>query len=127
MRSIIVTAASAALAFSMTQAVQAQSAQPQAAPQAQPEAQQPKGQAGAPMVRSVNVVDMSEIPAEAKPQVDAAAAKATEENLKGLRSSIDKSPEITKALAAKGAKSSDVVVANLDQQGTLTLVTKKRG
>lgn len=124
MRSLIIGAASAALVFS---AVAANAQSPQAEPQ-QPQAQQQKGQAGgAPMVRGVNVVDVSELPAETRPQVDAAAAKAKPADLKNLRASIDKSPEITKALDAKGAKSSDVIVANLDQQGLLTLVTKKRG
>lgn len=121
MRSKIVLAAGAALALSMTAAAQAQTQQP-----AQSQSRQPQGQQ-APMVRSVAVVDVSELPPEAKTQVDAAAAKASEADIKGLRSSIDKSPEITKALTAKGAKSSDVIVANLDQQGQLTLVTKKRG
>ncbi len=125
MRSLIIATASAALVFSAAAAqAQSQQAEPQ-----QPQAQQPqKGQAGgAPMVRSVNVVDVTELPAETRPQVDAAAAKAKPADLKSLRASIDKSPEITKALDAKGAKSQDVIVANLDQQGLLTLVTKKRG
>ncbi|WP_026363270.1 hypothetical protein [Methylopila sp. M107] len=125
MRSMIIAAAAVALVSSAAISAQAQSG-PQPAPRGQSQGEQPKGQPGAPTVRTVSVVDISELPAETRPQVDAAAAKATPENLKGLRSSIDKSPEITKALAAKGAKSSDVIVANLDQQGQLTLVTKKR-
>ncbi|MDR4305023.1 hypothetical protein IHQ68_00070 [Chelatococcus sambhunathii] len=124
MRSLIIATASAALVFS---AVAANAQSPQAEPQ-QPQTQQQKGQSGgAPMVRGVNVVDVSELPAETRPQVDAAAAKAKPADLKNLRASIDKSPEITKALDAKGAKSADVIVANLDQQGLLTLVTRKRG
>ena len=128
MRFTIIAAAAAALSLSAIGAASAQT-EPQGASrpaQAQPGGQPSQGQQQAPMVRSVNVVDISELPAETRPQIDAAAAKTTKENLQGLRSSIDKSPEITKALAAKGAKSSDVIVANLDQQGLLTLVTKKR-
>ena len=124
MRFTTIAVASVALALAAPVVATAQAQQPQAQGQ-QPAAQQPgKGQ---PMVRSVNVVDVTELPPETKSQVDAAAAKVTETDLKGLRSSIDRSPEITKALDAKGAKSADVIVANLDQQGLLTLVTKKKG
>ena len=119
MRFLITAIATTALALSTALAAQAQSPKPQ-----QPQQQ---GQSSSPTIRSVNVVDVSELPPETKSQVDATAAKTTESDLKGLRSSIDKSPEITKALASKGAKSSDVIVASLDQQGLLTLVTKKRG
>lgn len=123
MRFTTIAVASVALALSAPIAATAQSQQPQAQ---QPAAQQQPGK-GQTVVRSVNVVDVTELPPETKSQVDAAAAKVTETDLKGLRSSIDKSPEITKALDAKGAKSADVIVANLDQQGLLTLVTKKKG
>lgn len=123
MRFTTIAVASVALALSAPIPATAQSQQPQAQ---QPAAQQQPGK-GQTVVRSVNVVDVTELPPETKSQVDAAAAKVTETDLKGLRSSIDKSPEITKALDAKGAKSADVIVANLDQQGLLTLVTKKKG
>lgn len=121
MRKSLIAAASAALALSLAAAPAALAQAPEAPA---PGAAQQKS--GAPMVRSVNIVDLADLPAEAKPQIEQAAAKASKEDLEGLRSAIDRSPEIKKALEAKGATSAQVVVANLDQEGTLTLITKKR-
>lgn len=114
--------AAAAIALSAAAGAQAQTQAPQGQ---QPQSQQ--GPQASPQVTSVNVVDVTELPADTKKKVEEVAAKSTPEDLKGLRAAIDQSPDIKKALTVKGADSSQVVVANLDQQGMLTLVTKKRG
>lgn len=118
MRSMILAAAGLALALSTPAAVLAQSAQmPEAG--GQPSA--------APTVKALNIVDYSELPAETKSQVEQVAAKATKADKEGMKNALDRSPAIKKALAAKGADSSMVIASNLDPQGTLTLVTKKKG
>ncbi|RXF67418.1 hypothetical protein [Hansschlegelia zhihuaiae] len=123
MRKSFTVAAVAALAAAFAGAPAALAQQSQA-PAAQAPAKQKSGQ---PTVRTVNIVDMSELPEQARPQVEAAAAKASEADVQGLREAIDRSPEIKKALEQKGATSAQVVVANLDNEGTLTLITKRRG
>jgi hypothetical protein len=116
-------AASAALALVLPATLAPARAQ---APEA-PAAQGPGSEgATAPMVRNIAIIDLSELPAEARPQIEEAAAKAKKEDLDGLRQAVDGSPEIKKLLEVKGATSAEIVVANLDQAGTLTLFTRKR-
>lgn len=79
-----------------------------------------------PGVRSVKVVDVEELPANTKAQVTQNAARQKESDLAALRQSIDAAPQITSALQAKGATSAQVIAASLDDEGVLTLVTRKR-
>jgi hypothetical protein len=127
MRFIITAAAGVALALTLAAGAQAQNAQQPQAGQSAGQSQSPAGGAGAKNVRSVNVVAFEELPPESKRQVDDISKKTSESDLRGMRNSIDKSPQIKKVLDSRGAKSSDVIVANLAQDGALTLVTRKRG
>lgn len=102
------------------QAQQAPSAQTPATP-GQGEAQQP----ASPGIKRVAIVDISELPPATQEQVNAAVAQTGDEDLKALRSSIDATPQLTAALKEKGVTSAQVIAANVDNDGTLTLVTKK--
>ncbi|MCV0395125.1 MAG: hypothetical protein K5872_02845 [Rhizobiaceae bacterium] len=117
MKSQVIFAAAIALAAAPALA---QTTQP--APTPAPEAQQQQQQ---PAIQSVNVVDITELPAETQAQVEQIEEQRTEQDLQNLRDSIDASPEIVAALEEKGATSEHVVAASLSQDGALTLVTRK--
>jgi hypothetical protein len=103
----------------------------QTAPQTPPAAAEtaPSGEApaqtGAPQITTINIVDINELPDATKTQVNDAVAQRSDSDVKKLRTSIDKSPEVTAALKEKGLTSEAVVIASLDSKGLLTLVTKK--
>lgn len=80
-----------------------------------------------PAITSVNVVDLDELPEATKTQVNQALASRTADDLQKLRNAVEAAPEIRSALEAKGLSSRDVIVAQVSQTGTLTLVTKKSG
>jgi hypothetical protein len=80
-----------------------------------------------PAITSVNVVDLDELPEATKTQVNQALATRTADELQKLRAAVEAAPEIRSALEAKGLSSRDVIVAQVSQTGTLTLVTKKSG
>jgi hypothetical protein len=125
MRKMIVLALCAAFPLA-TSVAYAQTA-PQSAPSASesaPKSETP-AQPGAPQITTINIVDINELPNETKTQVNDAVAKRSDSDIKKLRSSIDKSPEVSAALKEKGLTSEAVVIASLDSKGLLTLVTKK--
>jgi hypothetical protein len=113
-------------------AAYAQDTQPQvpAAEQAQPPA---AGGAASPApaqtstIKSISIVDITELPADTQKQVNDVVAKSGDTNLKSLRDSIDASPQAVSALKAKGLTSGQVILASMDPDGTLTLITKKSG
>jgi hypothetical protein len=112
------------LASAMTLALAgAAGAQQQPAPSSP--AQQAPG-ATAPKISTVNVVDVDQLPPETKTQVDAYVAKQGDDGLKKLRASVDSTPEAKSALQQKGMTSQQVVAASLGNDGTLTLITKKK-
>lgn len=120
----ITLAASALLASSLavnaqTPPANAPSSQAPAAGQAAPPAQQ--------KIKSVQIVDFAELPDVAKTQVDAIIKQRSKGDLDKLHAAIDASPEVKSALKAKGATTEQVVAANVDVQGALTLITKKTG
>lgn len=80
-----------------------------------------------PAITSVNVVDLDELPEATKTEVNKALASRTADDLQKLRNAVEAAPEIRSALEAKGLSSRDVIVAQVSQTGTLTLVTKKSG
>jgi hypothetical protein len=126
MRKMIVLALSAAFPLA-TSVAYAQSAAPQAESAQQPAAKSetPTGQAGATPITTINIVDINELPEATKNQVNDAIAKRSDADVQKLRTSIDKSPEVSAALKEKGLTSAAVVIASLDSKGLLTLVTKK--
>jgi hypothetical protein len=74
-------------------------------------------------IRSIEVIDVKELPPAVKSQIDDIVAKTTEDDLKSLRKSIDGTPAATSALKAKGLTSAQVVAINI-ADGVLTLFAK---
>ena len=124
MRMITILAAGATLAF--TVAANAQQAPATQAP-AQAPATAPEAPAAAPTIRSVNIVDLTELPEATQKQVNDVVAQRGDADLQQLRSTIDANPEIKAALEAKGVTSAQVIAASMSPEGALTLVTKKSG
>lgn len=128
MRKMIVLALCAAFPLA-TSVAYAQTA-PQSAPsatEAAPKSEAPAQQPAAPQITTINIVDINELPDATKTQVNDAVAQRSDTDVQKLRSSIDKSPEVSAALKEKGLTSEAVVIASLDSKGLLTLVTKKPG
>src|SRR5262245_43962677 len=119
MRKIVMLAVGASLLFAA--AAGAQQSKP--AP-AQPAA--PQGQSQPPEVRSINVVDMAQLPKETQARVNEAIAARSDADLQKLRGSIDARPDIKSALQEKGLDSGAVIAASLAENGTLTLITQKK-
>lgn len=88
----------------------------------QPESQ---AQQSAPQIKSVQVVDVQDLPQDVRAQVDELASHTDQQDLQSLRQSIDASPGVSSALKAKGLSSAQVVAANVDKDGVLTLFAKK--
>ena len=105
----------AALSLGTPAWVHAQGAQPKAPPQAQSDQST--------VIRSIQVVDIKDLKPEVRLKVEAVVAKASEDDLRKLRDSIDATPEAVSALKAKGLSSSQVVAINLEN-GVLTLFAK---
>ena len=119
-------------AMALAQPASAQRADPQP-PQAPPPAQDPipdqpqpgqnPGQDGAAQnVTNIVVVAIEDLPSEVKAQAEAVVTRTTAKELAKLQSSVDASPEATSVLHANGLNSSQVVAANIDGDGTLTLI-----
>ena len=92
-----------------------------------PPAASPQAPATAPAIKTVSVVDLDELPAETRDQVNQLLASRTADQLERLRKAIDGAPAAKSALEAKGFSSRDVVIAQIDDAGELTIVTKKAG
>ncbi|TIR26354.1 MAG: hypothetical protein E5X34_05765 [Mesorhizobium sp.] len=115
-------------AIALAQPVSAQRADPQP-PQAPPPAQEPiphqpqPGQDDAAQnVTNIVVVAIEDLPSEVKAQAEAVVTRTTAKELAKLQNSVDASPEATSVLHANGLNSSQVVAANIDGDGTLTLI-----
>ncbi|TGQ53158.1 hypothetical protein EN836_15335 [Mesorhizobium sp. M1C.F.Ca.ET.193.01.1.1] len=114
--------------FALAQPVSAQHADPQP-PQALPPVEQPlpdqpppdPGNSGQ-NVTNVVVVAIEDLPAEIKAQAEAVVTRTTAKDLARLQNSVDASPEAVSVLRANGLNSSQVVAANIDGDGTLTLI-----
>jgi hypothetical protein len=126
MRMLITIAALSGLALALP--VHAQSTGPQL-PQMLPPAREPlTDQTQADQGFSdqnftiVAVVAVEDLPAEVKAQAEAVITQTSAEDLLQLQSSIDASPQAMSALRANGLNSSQVVAANIDGDGTLTLI-----
>src|SRR5690606_25192580 len=119
MRMITILAAGATFALAAATGALAQSAQdpaqvpaqpPTAAP-AQPPAATPE--TTAPSIKSVNVVDIEELPEDTQKQVNDVVTQRGEADLERLRASIDGMPELKSALEAKGRTSAEVIAASM--------------
>src|SRR5262245_16921636 len=118
MRKITLLATGAALVLFATAA----GAQQQPAP----ETAEPQTQQTAPTIKSINVVDIEQLPKATQDQVNQVVSQRSDADMQKLRGSIDARPDIKSALEAKGLSSAQVVAASLAQDGTLTLITKKK-
>ncbi|WP_090707626.1 MULTISPECIES: hypothetical protein [unclassified Beijerinckia] len=74
--------------------------------------------------KKVQIVEFKDLPTNSQNQVDTVIATMQQDDLQKLHQSIDSIPAAAQALKAKGLSSSQVVVASLDDEGTLTLITK---
>ncbi|PBB83214.1 hypothetical protein CK218_02655 [Mesorhizobium sp. WSM3879] len=126
MRTVTMMLALSTLA--LAQPVSAQRADPQP-PQVLPPAEQrrldqvqPDPGSSGQTVTNVVVVAMEDLPAEIKVQAEAVVTRTTATDLARLQKSIDASPEAVSVLHANGLNSSQVVAANMDGDGTLTLI-----
>jgi protein-disulfide isomerase len=77
-----------------------------------------------PRIQSVQIVDIKDLPADVRAQVDSLVSRTSEDDMKSLRTSLDASPNISSALKAKGVSSAQVIAINLDTNGVLTMFTK---
>jgi hypothetical protein len=111
----------AAALLAAAPAAYAQSTAPAGTPA--PEMQQTQPQP--PKITKVDVVDITELPAEAQTRVNDAVSGSSEADLAGLRASIDAHKMASDALKAEGITSEIVVAATMSPDGTLTLITKK--
>ncbi|MGX5801833.1 hypothetical protein ACWGS9_11365 [Bradyrhizobium sp. Arg314] len=114
-------------AMALAQPASAQLADPQ--PQAPPPAQEPAPDQAQPgqdnadqSVTNIVVVAIEDLPSEVKAQAEAIVTRTTAKELAKLQSSVDASPEATSVLRANGLNSTQVVAANIDGDGTLTLI-----
>lgn len=126
MRMITLAAAGAALLLTGAANAQAPAAPPAGSPPEAP-ATVPQSPAAAPEIKSVNVVDLDELPAETKDQINQLLATRTADQLERLRKAIDGVPDAKSALEAKGLSSRDILIAQIDDKGELTIVAKKAG
>ena len=102
----------------------------QAAPGSGPEKQTQQAQPQQPQqqnvtIRSIQVVDVEDLQSDMRSKVDALLATTKQEELQSLRASIDATPQAVSALKAKGRNSAQVVAINVDENGILTMFTKK--
>ncbi|AZO78000.1 hypothetical protein B5U98_21460 [Bosea sp. Tri-39] len=122
MRMIMIAAASAATILAGAANAQAPSTE---RPATQPPASSQEAPATAPTITSVKVVDLDELPEASKAQVNQLVATRTADELEKLRQAIEKAPAVKSAVEAKGFSSRDVVLAQVNNEGELTIVTRK--
>ncbi len=122
MRMITIAAASAATILAAAAYAQAPSTE---RPSAKPPASSQDAPAGAPTITSVKVVEIDELPEASKAQVNQLVATRTADELEKLRQAIEKAPAVKSAVEAKGFSARDVVLAQVNNEGELTIVTRK--
>ncbi|WP_100963052.1 hypothetical protein [Bosea sp. FBZP-16] len=122
MRMITIAAASAATILAGAAYAQAPSTE---RPSAKPPASSQEAPAGAPTITSVKVVEIDELPEASKAQVNQLVATRTAAELETLRQAVEKAPVAKSAVEAKGFSTRDVVLAQVSNEGELTIVTRK--
>lgn len=124
----MLTAFATSLGLTLALPVYAQSTTPQlspsvlAVPETLPDQGPPDQSSSGQNFSSVAIVAVEELPAEIKAQAEAIITQTSAEDLLRLQKSIDASPQAISALRANGLNSSQVVAANIDGDGTLTLI-----
>lgn len=122
MRMITIAASSAAMILAGGAYAQAPSTE---RPATKPPASSQEAPAGAPTITSVKVIEIDELPEASKAQVNQLVATRTADELEKLRQAIEKAPAVKSAVEAKGFSSRDVVLAQVSNEGELTIVTRK--
>jgi hypothetical protein len=117
----MITLAAAGTALLLATAANAQSPSPSRPPAS------PQAPSAAPTIQSVNVVDITELPEATQAQVNQVVAQRGDGELQKLRKAIEAAPTIKSALEAKGLSPTHVVLAQMGDDGELTLFTKKAG
>ena len=121
MRTLTMVLTLSAMALAQPASAQLAGRQPQTPPPASDQAR--PGQDNADQsVTNIVVVAIEDLPSEVKAQAEAIVTRTTAKELAKLQSSVDASPEATSVLRANGLNSSQVVAANIDGDGTLTLI-----
>jgi hypothetical protein len=102
----------------------AQAQSPSPAPQRGPDKAPASDARAMPRLTKVEIVEFADLPPKTQNQIDAVIASTKQEDMQKLHQSIEAIPEATEAMKAKGVKTSQIVIASLDEKGTLTLITK---
>jgi len=118
MRTMTALALAATLSLGTPALVMAQGSAP-----AKESAQQSASPKSTVQISKIQVIDVKTLPDAVKTQVDEVVSKTSDEDMKGLRASIDASPAAANALKEKGVSSAQVVAVNI-ADGVLTMFTK---
>lgn len=110
--------------LALTAPAQAQSLSPQAGSNEPTVSYAQSTQKPAQKPTRVEVVELKDLPQSAQNQVNSIVETMPQEDVQKLRQSIDALPEAAEALKAKGINSSHVVVATVNDEGILVLITK---
>lgn len=124
MRMIILAATLATIGLAGPGVAQSPS---QPSPGAQPPAAAPQAPAGAPSIKSVNVIDIEELPEATRTQVNELLSRRSAGEAQQLQTAIEGVPAAKAAVEAKGFTARDVVIAQVNDEGELTIVTKRAG
>ena len=108
------------------QAPSAQSPSTERAP-APPPASSPQAPGGTPAIKSVNVIELDELTEATKTQVNEIVAKRTPDESQRLQNAIENAPAVKMAVEAKGFSARDVLIAQVNDQGELIVVTRRAG
>ncbi|WP_245494469.1 MULTISPECIES: hypothetical protein [unclassified Mesorhizobium] len=122
----MLTAIVALSALALSQPASAQLADPQQnlppAQQALPDQPAPDQNLSGQDFTNIALVAVEDLPAELKQQAEAVITETSADELLELQRSVDASPQALSVLQANGLNSSQVVAANIDGDGTLTLI-----
>lgn len=124
MRMITIAAAGAALLLAGAANSQTRPADPPASP---PPAAAPQTPSTAPTIRAITVVEIDELPEATRAQVNQLVATRTANELQQLQKAIESAPAVKSAIEAKGFSTRDVVMAEVNDEGELTVVTRRVG
>jgi hypothetical protein len=121
---ISIAAAGAALFLAGAANAQTRPAEPPASP---PPAAAPQTPSSAPTIKSINVVELDDLPEATRTQVSQVVATRTANELQQLQKAIEAAPAVKSAIEAKGLSTRDVVLAEVNDEGELTVVTRRVG
>ncbi|MDU0339813.1 hypothetical protein [Bosea rubneri] len=121
---ITIAAAGAALLLAGAANAQTRPADP---PASAPPTTAPQTPSTAPTIKSINVVELDALPEATRAQVNQVVATRTANELQQLQKAIEAAPAVKSAIEAKGFSTRDVVLAEVNDEGELTVVTRRLG